>query len=244
MEHYISVVIPVFNSAEILQDLYDRLENVLLGINDSYEIILVDDGSSDKSFEVMKSLNQRDPRVKAIRLSRNFGQQNAIMCGFHHAQGKYTVTMDDDLQNPPEEIVRLLIKIDEGYDVVYGIPTQKSHSFLRNLGSKMTDRLFNIICKKPKHVRVSSFRIMKRDIIDRIIMDKTSFVYISAMLFKSHAKIGDVFVKHDNRSQGESNYNFYKLVRLFVKLYLYYSPSSFWRGRSSLPQFIIKDKVL
>lgn len=243
MENYISVVIPVFNSEEIMQELYERLRCSLLKINESYEIILVDDGSSDESYEMMKSLRQNDPRVKAIRLSGNFGQQNAIMCGFHHAEGKYVVTMDDDLQNPPEEIVKLLDKMGEGYDVVYGIPDRKSHSFMRNLGSKMTDRLFNIICKKPKDVRVSSFRLMKRDMVDKIILDRTSFVYISAMLFKNHAKIGGVFVNHDNRSKGESNYSFYKLMKLFIKLYLYYSPSSLWRGRSSSPQFIIKEEA-
>lgn len=244
MHPYISVVIPVFNSHDILDPLYARLTDVLLNNNWDYEIVLVDDGSTDGSFEKMKELHSQDSRIKAIELMRNFGQQNAIMCGLHHTQGEYVVTMDDDLQNPPEEIDKLIKKILSGYDVVYGIPVDKNHSFMRNIGTKMTDWLFNIICSKPMDIKVSSFRVMTRHTVEKVIQDSTSFVYLSAILFKNKVKFGNVTVRHDKRSSGSSNYSIYRLIRLFIKLYIYYSPMSYRTVKTSSPQFIIKSMLL
>ncbi|WP_432407800.1 glycosyltransferase family 2 protein [Wukongibacter sp. M2B1] len=241
----VSAIIPVYNSIKSLDELYYRLSEELEKISSKYEIILIDDGSIDKSYEKMRELREKDNRVKIIQLDGNFGQQNAIMCGFHHAQGEYIVTLDDDLQHMPEYIEKLLNKLDEGYDVVYGIAEKKQHSFYRNLGSKITNYLFNKICSKPKDIRVSSFRVIKRDVLIDIIKNDFAFVYISAITLKITKNIGNVCIKHDARKYGNSNYNFAKLLKLFVKLYVYYSNTRFTKiFISSAPQFRIKDKML
>ena len=245
MSPEISVVIPVYNSEKTLDELYTRLKSALRVLSRDYEILLVDDGSRDLSYVKMKELRRRDNCVKIIALNGNFGQQNAIMCGLHHAAGKYIVTMDDDMQHPPEEIGKLLSKLKDGYDVVYGIPLpqQKKHSIIRNIGSKMTNYLFNKICCKPKDIKVSSFRVMTRAIVQKVVKDKTSFVYISAIAFKNNAKAENVIVMHDARKYGESNYSLINLIKLFLKLYIYYSPA-FCRVLSNKQQFEIKDKMI
>jgi glycosyltransferase involved in cell wall biosynthesis len=245
MQERISVVVPVYNSENSLEKFYIILSKELKKICDDYEIIMVDDGSPDNSYETMKKLQSIDSRVKIIKLDGNFGQQNALMCGFHYSTGEYVVTLDDDLQHPPEEIYKLKKKTDEGYDVVYGIPIIKKHSGYRKMGSKMTDYMFNKICSKPKNIKVSSFRIIRKNIVNEIIKDKTSFVYISAITFKNTKNISNVEVKHNVRKYGKSNYNFYKLLKLYIKLYLYYSNHKIFKiVTSSSEQFKIKHKKL
>jgi glycosyltransferase involved in cell wall biosynthesis len=245
MQESITVVVPVYNSESSLEQFYKVLSKELKKLCNQYEIIMVDDGSHDNSYEKMKKLHSIDSRVKVIQLDGNFGQQNALMCGFHYSTGEYVVTLDDDLQHPPEEIYKLKKKIDEGYDVVYGIPIIKQHSFYRKMGSKMTNYLFNKICSKPKNIKVSSFRIIRKSIINEIIKDRTSFVYISAITFKNTNKVSNVVVKHNARQHGKSNYDFYKLIKLFTKLYLYYSKHKFFQiSMTSKEQFKIKDKKL
>ncbi|MGV8979977.1 glycosyltransferase family 2 protein [Clostridium sp.] len=245
MQKCISVVVPVYNSGDSLEHFYNVLSKELNKICDDYEIIMIDDGSLDNSYEKMEKLHDIDSRVKVIQLDGNFGQQNALMCGFHYSRGEYIVTMDDDMQHPPEEIRKLKKKIDEGYDVVYGIPIIKQHSIYRKMGSKMTDYMFNKICSKPKNIKVSSFRIIRKNIINEIIKDNTSFVYISAITLKNTRSISNVEVKHNARKFGKSNYDFYKLLKLFIKLYIYYSKHNIFKiVTSSKEQFKIKDKRL
>jgi glycosyltransferase involved in cell wall biosynthesis len=245
MQESITVVVPVYNSENSLEQLYKVLSKELKTRCNDYEIIMVDDGSLDNSYDKMKKLHSIDSRVKVIQLDGNFGQQNALMCGFHYSTGEYVVTLDDDLQHPPEEIYKLKKKIDKGYDVVYGIPIIKQHSGYRKMGSKMTNYLFNKICSKPKNIKVSSFRIIRKSFINEIIKDKTSFVYISAITFKNTNKVSNVDVKHNARKLGKSNYDFYKLLKLFIKLYLYYSERRIFKiVTSSKEQFKIKDKRL
>lgn len=243
MQASLSVVVPVYNSEGSLEHFYSVLTGELNKVCDDYEIILVDDGSIDDSYDQMKKLHALDSRVKIISLEGNFGQQNALMCGFHYSRGEYIITLDDDLQHPPDQIHKLLNKIDEGYDVVYGIPITKQHSSYRKIGSKMTNYLFNKLCLKPKDIKISSFRIIRKNIVSEIIKNKTSFVYISAITFKNTVNISNVEVNHNLREYGKSNYNFYKLLKLFMKLYLYYSNHKIFKIiTSSKPQYIIKYK--
>ncbi len=181
---------------------------------------MVDDGSTDDSFSKMCELCDKDPSVKAIKLKKNYGQQNAIMCGLHYAAGDYTVIMDDDLQNPPEEIEKLWIKILEGYDVVYGIPNQKLKGFYRFLGALMRDGLFDIFFPKPHGIKVSSFRIMRRKLVEEITKNKTSFVYISAITFQNRVKAANVNVNHAEREYGRSNYSLLKLCKALLEYLL------------------------
>lgn len=231
----ISAVIPVYNSSKSLDELYNRLSSTLKLICHDYEIILVDDGSRDDSFSKMKDLHLLDKSVKVISLDGNYGQQNAIKCGFEFANGEYIITLDDDLQHKPEDIERLIKKLDEGYDIVYGIALKKQHSFFRNIGSKLTNYLFNKICNKPKDIKVSSFRAIKRDVLEKIKEDKTSFVYITAITFKITKNIGNLYINHEARKYGTSKYSLKKLVLLFLKLYIYYSDTNVFK-------YFIKDK--
>lgn len=240
----ISVIVPVYNSSQSIQELCNRLVKTLTAITEIYEIILVDDSSIDDSFIKMKTARSSNNAIKLIRLSENFGQQNAIMCGLRYAKGDYVITIDDDLQNPPEELTKLMKNIEDGYDVVYGIPTAKKHSAIRNFGSLMADHLFNIVCGKPKQVKVSSFRVMRKPIVEKIIKEKASFVYISAITLKHTKNIGNAIVVHEQRKYGSSNYNIGKLAKLFYNIYASYSRNGKRTVQDSKPQYIIKETYL
>lgn len=237
----ISVVIPVYNSEGTLDQLYVRLTAALEALCSDFEIILIDDGSRDESYVNMCRLHEVDKRVKAIKLQRNFGQQNAIMCGLQHAGGDLAITMDDDLQHPPEEIVKLIKKLDEGYDVVYGIPIRKMHSLHRNLGALVRDLVFNRISGKPASIKIGSFRVMKKSLVRKIVRDKTPFVYLSAMIFRITANVGNVEVRHEARGNGGSNYSLTSMAKVLARLFFYYSGFTSRFADRSRPQFLIED---
>ena len=134
----VSVVIPVYNSSTVLSALVDRLKPVLASHFDTYELILVNDGSSDESWQVIRTLVTKHSWIRGINLMRNYGQHNALLCGIRAVRHEIIVTMDDDLQHPPEEIPKLLQKLNEGYDVVYGTPKQEQHGFLLDIASQLT----------------------------------------------------------------------------------------------------------
>ncbi|MDF2892838.1 MAG: glycosyltransferase [Clostridia bacterium] len=240
----ISIVIPVYNSYASIQELTVRLIKVLSLTASEYEIIMVDDGSKDKSIEKIKEVLAKNHAIKLISLTGNFGQQNAIMCGLRYAKGDYVITMDDDLQNPPEEIAALMQEVEKGYDVVYGIPKVKQHSRTRNFGSLMADFLFDAVCGKPRSIRVSSFRVLKKEIVQSVIEEKSSFVYISAATLKYTKNIGNVQVQHEVRRHGTSNYNLWKLLKLFYNIYFNYGRPSKLLVQNRRPQYVIKEMIL
>ncbi|MEL1136204.1 glycosyltransferase family 2 protein [Desulfitobacterium sp. THU1] len=243
MMEKMSVVVPVYNSQKTLEKLCYSLKEALNKLNLDFEIILVDDGSKDDSFGKMLELHRVELRIKVIQLKRNYGQQNAIMCGLRYATGNYTVIMDDDLQNPPEEIVKLWQKIQEGYDVVYGLPplsTKKVQGY-RYWGGVLRDLLFNLMINKPAGIKVSSFRILRQDLVAKIIEDRTSFVYISAIIFKQRVVVGNIEVEHHKRESGQSNYSILKLVRLYLKILLNYGPGIAKFARTTPPQYEIAE---
>ena len=240
----ISVVIPVYNSENALFELYKRLKNTLENLKVEYEIIFVDDNSSDASYQKIVELNKNDNRVKGIKLARNFGQQNAIICGFNYVKNDYVITLDDDLQHQPEDLIKLYNKIKEGFDVVYAIPQDREYSFFRKLGSKLTNYLFDLITSKNKDTRVSSYRIIKADLVKKITKSKSSFVYISAILLKYTNNIGNIYVSHYDRKHGKSNYNFVNLIKLFMNLYIYYGNLSILKYfRDDSEQYIIEKST-
>ncbi|WP_026894989.1 glycosyltransferase family 2 protein [Clostridiisalibacter paucivorans] len=241
----ISIVIPVYNGENSIKELYYRIDKVFLKQHYDIEIIFVDDCSDDKSFEYIKEIAKKNINVKGIKLKENAGQQNAILCGFRHSIGDIVITMDDDLQHLPEEIPKLLDEINKGYDVVYGIPHIKQHRFYRNIGSKFTEYLFRYVLGKPKDFRISSFRAIRRGIVNKINRYQGKFVYISASMLKYTKSITNVIVVHSLRKYGKSNYNFFKLMKLFLKLYIYYSNSFVTRlFIKKGEQYIIEEKYL
>lgn len=244
MQETISIVIPVYNSYNSLEELYNRLTKTLEKNFDNHELIMVDDHSQDESFKKLKELHEKDNRIKVIKLAENFGQQNALMCGFHHSSGDYIVTMDDDLQHLPADVIELYQEIKKGYDIVYGIPAERQHLFYRRIGSYLTDKVFNLITNKSKNIRVSSFRILKRSLLKKVIQDKRAFVYLSAIILDLTDNIGNIYIEHEDRKHGDSNYNFFKLFKLFAKLYIYYSNNKILGiFRKNNPQYDIEDKM-
>lgn len=219
MEPDLSIVIPVYNSEKSLDELYHRLTRTLRMMNVSYEIIFVNDGSKDNSLEILKIIRNSDKKVKIIDFINNFGQDNAILCGFKYSKGNYVVTLDDDLQHPPEEITKLYNCILRGYKIVMGVPKEKKHSFYRKIGSKLINNLNNIILKKPPHITMSSFRILTRDTIDKILEYKNIYVYLPACMLKSvnSKMIINIEVEHNSRKHGKSMYTHKKLIKLFSK---------------------------
>lgn len=244
MADLISIVVPVYNGADSLEELYQGVKDLFELKNLEFELILVDDYSSDNSYAKILELHQRDSSIKGIKLARNFGQQNAIFCGFNYASGNYIITMDDDLQHQARDIIRLYQKIKEGYDAVYAIPRQRKYSFYRQLGSKLTDLLFKFITGKDDLIKVSSFRIINHQLKEKILNTNKSFIYISAIILKEEVEIANIYTEREKRRYGDSNYNFIKLLKLFLKLYIYYGNFNFLKYlRSNKKQYLISEKT-
>jgi glycosyltransferase involved in cell wall biosynthesis len=226
MEKSISVVIPVFRSAATLRELYRRLESVLSNLTDHWEIILVDDASNDGTFAAMLDLRNLDDRVKLVRFSYNMGQHNATLCGLTRAVGDYVFTLDDDLQNPPEEIPNFINKMNEGYDLVIGrIVGGKRHSWWRNIASTLMQSLVSHILEKPKDLTLSPMKCMSRRTLKGVTSFTGRHVYIPALLFRStpHDRICNIPVAHHPRLAGRGNYTLSKLFRLASFLVINYS---------------------
>lgn len=219
-----SIVVPVYRSEECLRELYNRIDKTFENINGDYELILVEDCGGDDSWQVMKSLRQLNNKVKIITLSRNFGQHNALMCGFSFASGQFVITMDDDLQNPPEEIPKLIDAItDSDLDVVCGMPKRRKHSLWRNMGSYAFYGLVSLIFKQIPQLRMSNFRIIRKYVVDQILKIHTPNPTVGPLILKVTERIGGVTVDHHERFCGKSTYSVTKLVRHFLHGILYNS---------------------
>ncbi len=208
----LSVVIPVYNSAEILPALLPRLQAVLAALTERYEIILVNDGSRDNSWEVASSWAQQHREIVAIDLMRNYGQHNALLCGIRAAQHEVIITMDDDLQHPPEEIPKLLAKLAEGYDVVYGTPQQEWHGLWRDLASVVTKIALRSVMGAETARHVSAFRAFRTKVRDSFSPYEGCYVAIDVLLTWGTNRFAFLAVDHQPRSAGKSNYTLRKLI--------------------------------
>jgi glycosyltransferase involved in cell wall biosynthesis len=219
----LSVVVPVYRSSATLGLLLERLTSVLNRQGLSYEVVLVDDGSPDDSWARIEALYpQYSGVMRPIRLMRNYGQHNALMCGLKHSRGRYVVTMDDDLQNPPEEIPKLIdrIKLTQA-DLVYGVPADRKHAQWRNLGSLMVKRFYQRVFRSS--VNPTQFRIMERRLVDSVLFYDLNFTYLDGLLAWCTQSIAETEVDHAPRQHGRSGYNFSKLLSLALNLYTNFS---------------------
>jgi polyisoprenyl-phosphate glycosyltransferase len=219
----LSVVIPVYNSAEIMPALLARLTKVLGGQDMTYEIVMVEDGSPDDSWRVLSSLQRQDPQhIVAVQLMRNYGQHNALMCGFRIARGELIVTMDDDLQHPPEEIPKLIDTIVAGeLDLVYGQYDKKKHPLLKNAGSLVVNKFFRHVFRLP--VTVTAFRVIRRDLLDAILSYTRPFTFIDGLLAWNTRRVGATLVEHHPRAAGRSGDSLAKMVTLALNLFTNFS---------------------
>lgn len=208
----LSVVIPVYNSEKSLPLLIQRLGPVLAANARSYEVLLVNDASSDRSWQVIQAIARSTRWVKGINLMRNYGQHNALLCGIRETKYEAIVTIDDDLQNPPEEIPKLLERLEQGFDVVYGTPMEEQHGFWRDMASVITKIALQGAMKAETARRVSAFRAFRSITSQAFENYRGPFVSIDVLLTWATSRFTSVTVKHEVRTVGESQYTFRKLV--------------------------------
>jgi glycosyltransferase involved in cell wall biosynthesis len=222
-EPEISIVIPVYNSEKSLPVLVELIFTALQETAIPYEIVFVNDASLDNSLKTLTDLYEKYDFIKIIDLQRNYGQQNALLCGFAHTEGKYIVTMDDDLQHDPDDIITLYREIKSGYDAIFASYDVKKDKVYKNLGSWFIRKMNHHIFSLKNDLRFSSFRIIKKEIIDRLALEKSPFPYISGMIMEQTKHVKNVQVKHHQRQFGKSNYNLRKLINLAMNLLINYS---------------------
>jgi dolichol-phosphate mannosyltransferase/undecaprenyl-phosphate 4-deoxy-4-formamido-L-arabinose transferase len=215
-----SIVVPVYNSEKSLRILHDRIAKVFdEEIHSQFELILVDDCSKDSSYGVILELTKEDPRVKGIQLAVNHGQQKAVLCGMSYALGDYVITMDDDLQHPPEEIPKLIARMEssEDTDVVIGTYDSKKAGPVRKIGTMLMDLSSDMIFKKPKGLKLTSFRLMKKYVADNLCMISISKPTVGPLILQTTNRIVNEEIRHDSRQFGKSGYSFKKLVSTFFQ---------------------------
>jgi undecaprenyl-phosphate 4-deoxy-4-formamido-L-arabinose transferase len=214
----LSIVIPVYNSQEALPELALRLGHVMASQGVSWELILVNDGSLDRSWQMIRELQAIHPNIQGVDLMRNYGQHNALLCGIRMARGAVIVTMDDDLQHPPEEIPKLLAKLAEGIDVVYGTPQQEQHGLWRDLASRITKLALQSAMGAATARQVSAFRAFRSQLRQAFLDYRNTYVSIDVLLTWGSNRFAAVPVEHRPRPYGASNYTFKKLVRHAVNM--------------------------
>lgn len=209
----LSVVIPVYQSQDSLRELHQRLTTILISQKLSYEILFVEDCGEDYSWEVIQELASGDHRVQGLRMSRNYGQHNVLLAGIRIAKGRLIATIDDDLQHPPEELPKLLSKLSEGYDVVYGSPLNEQHGFFRDMASQITKIALQSAMGADTARDVSAYRVFRTDLREAFEGYKSPSVNIDVLLTWATRRFIAVTVKHDRRKCGESGYTSRKLIQ-------------------------------
>lgn len=215
---HLSIVIPLYNAAATLPALHQEIS--ALQVNGGHELIIVNDGSRDETEAIaLKLTRESQLPMTFLSLSRNFGEHNAVLAGLRAVSGRYVVTMDDDLQNPPSEALKLLATAEaEKRDVVFAIYDRKEHAWWRNAGSRLTNLIADFVVEKPRKLYLSSFRCMSRFVADEVAKSRTPYPYIDGLIFQVTQNAGTVRVRHTERARGNSGYNFRKLIRLWISM--------------------------
>jgi undecaprenyl-phosphate 4-deoxy-4-formamido-L-arabinose transferase len=214
----LSVVIPVYNEAANLGALWSRLDPVLATLGRECEVIFVDDGSTDASLTILRELAVRDRRVRVVELARNFGQHSAILAGFRNCRGEVVVTLDADLQNPPEEIPRLVAAIDAGNDVVGGWREERHDTGYRRIASRLHNRVTSAIVGVPMHDYGCMLRAYRRHIVETVVACDEKAAFVPALANSFAKRIAEIPVAHAERAGGQSKYGLFKLAHLSLNL--------------------------
>lgn len=218
----ISIVIPVYRGARTIGPLVDRLEAQVGSVRD-LELVLVVDGSPDDSAAVCRALAAARPHVRFVNLSRNFGEHNAVMAGLNHATGAIAVIMDDDAQNPPEEVMGLVTQVEAGFDVAWSRYEKKQHSWFRNFGSRVNDRVATVLLRKPSGLYLSSFKAINRFVIDEVVKYRGPYPYLDGLILRITQHYTTVLCAHHGRAAGRSGYTLRKLVSLWLNMFTSFS---------------------
>ena len=211
----ISFVIPCYRSEKTLADVVEEIKTTMATIGHEFEIILINDCSPDKTFEVIKQLVAENDNILGLDLAKNFGQHCALMAGMRHSTGDVVVCLDDDGQTPADEVGKLLDKLEEGYDVCYASYGKKQHSGFRNFGSKVNELMTRIMLGKPKELKVSSYFAAKRFVVNDMLRYEQSYAYVIGLVLRATKNVANVEVNHRARSVGESGYTLAKLFSLW-----------------------------
>lgn len=218
----LSIIIPVYNGSKTIKSLVNTVCNEFVDLD--FEIILVNDGSCDASEKVCEEIALTNKCVKFISLRKNFGEFNAVMCGLHYVEGSYATIIDDDFQNPPSEVRVLHNEAKRGdFDVVYSKYHKKQHNLFRNIGSAFNDKMATFLIKKPKDLYLSSFKLIKKELVQEIIKYTGPFPYIDGLIFRATDSYSSVFTAHEKRVEGSSNYTFSKLISVYLNMFLNFS---------------------
>ncbi len=214
----VSIVIPVYNESANLDALWNRLNPVISGLGRGCEVIFIDDGSRDDSLDILRGLAVNDARIRVVELARNFGQHSALLAGFRNCSGEIVVTLDADLQNPPEEIPRLIDAIDAGNDVVGGWREERQDNLYRRMASRLHNRLTSAIVGVPMHDYGCMLRAYRRHIIDTVIECDEKAAFVPALANTFAKRVTEIPVGHAERTGGESKYNLFSLAHLSLNL--------------------------
>jgi glycosyltransferase involved in cell wall biosynthesis len=220
----ISIVIPVYNAQPTIAKLVEKLISEI-SVKYIFEIVLVNDFSSDNSHtECLKLYNENRDKIKYISLAKNFGEHNAVMAGLNKVTGDFIVIMDDDFQNPIEEVLKLIdFSANSDYDVVYTYYKDRKHKMWRNFGSNLHNYMATILLKKPKELYLSSFKCLNKCLISEIIKYDLPYPYIDGLVLRSTSNIGTIQVNHEQRQEGKSGYTLIKLVKLWSNMFTSFS---------------------
>lgn len=218
-----SIVIPVYNSEAVVGKTIAECVDYLDSAELEYELILIDDGSCDSSWSVLKSKFQAYTNITIIRLLRNYGQHTAILCGLANSSGEYVITLDDDLQNPPREIEKLISKSKLGHDLVFARFEQKRHSIVRRVGSRVINWINTRVFQKPPELVLTNFRLIRRSVVERMLTHITNYPYINGLAVMYAESPADVLVEHRARDVGRSHYTILKIGELVLRILFNYS---------------------
>jgi undecaprenyl-phosphate 4-deoxy-4-formamido-L-arabinose transferase len=214
----ISIVIPVYNESANLRALWTRLNPVVNGLGRACEVIFVDDGSRDDSLDLLRGFAADDARIRVVELARNFGQHSALLAGFRNCRGEIVVTLDADLQNPPEEIPKLIDAIEAGNDVVGGWREERQDRAYRRMASRLQNRLTSVIVGVPMHDYGCMLRAYRRHIIDTVVECDEKAAFVPALANTFAKRVAEIPVGHAERTGGESKYNLFSLAHLSLNL--------------------------
>jgi glycosyltransferase involved in cell wall biosynthesis len=218
-----SVVIPVYNSEALVGTTIDRVVETFREAGLRFEVVLVNDGSSDRSWDVISEKARTTPHVVALNMLRNYGQHHANLAGLREAKGDFIITMDDDLQNPPDQALVLIDEAMNGHDVVFGKFERKQAAGIRRIGSRLISMINRRIFAQPADLAVSNFRILRRDVVNRICASRTAHPYITGQALLYSSNRSNALVRHEPRSVGKSNYNLVKILTLVFTILFSYS---------------------
>ncbi len=216
----LSIVVPIYNEGNSVGKLYNKLTEVLEKLDYQYEIIMVDDGSTDKTFPKLADIHKQDNRVKVISFRRNFGQTAAMSAGFDYARGDIIITLDADLQNDPADIPELLRKIDEGYDIVSGWRHKRRDSTLRILPSRIANWVISVLSGVHLHDYGCSLKAYRKEVVKKIQLYGDMHRFIPAVAEQVGARVAEVKVRHHEREHGVSKYGFDRILKVFLDLFL------------------------